>query len=100
MVIDLKHDKLMASLLQVINEVLTISFLFRSGKFPSLCNTQKVDLDPLQDEDYASLKHIIQDHFHYTQSTVAKILLDNWSEAVKLFIKVCVWSMIVDETLM
>ena len=61
---------------------------FRSGRFPSLCNTQKVDLDPLQDQDYTTLKHIIQDHFHYTQSTVAKTLLENWSEAVQYFIKV------------
>ncbi|CAB4020801.1 glutamate synthase [NADPH], partial [Paramuricea clavata] len=66
-----------------------IAYIYdRSSRFPSLCNTQKVDLDPLQDQDYITLKHIIQDHFHYTQSTVAKTLLENWSEAVQYFIKV------------
>ena len=38
----------------------------RSGRFPSLCNTQKVDLDLLEDHDNITLKNIIQDHFHYT----------------------------------
>ena len=59
----------------------------RSGRFPSLCNTQKVDLDPLEDHDYITLKNIIQDHFHYTQSTVAKTLLNDWSDAIQYFIK-------------
>ena len=60
----------------------------RCGRFPSLCNTQKVDLDPLQDKDITTLKHIVQDHFHYTQSTVAKTLLDSWNEAIQYFVKV------------
>lgn len=60
----------------------------RSGRFPSLCNTQKVDLDPLEDHDNVRLKNIIQDYFHYTQSTVAMTLLNDWSDAIQYFIKV------------
>ena len=75
----------MKCLYDYINFLLAIC---RSGRFPSLCNTQKVDLDPLLDEDYTTLKHIVQDHYHHTQSAVAKVLLDNWSENVRYFIKV------------
>ena len=49
---------------------------------------QKVDLDPLEDQDNVALKNIVQGHFQYTRSTVAKTLLNDWSEAIQYFVKV------------
>ena len=39
-------------------------------------------------DDVSGLKNLIENHFKYTQSRLAKKMLDNWSEYVDRFIKV------------
>jgi glutamate synthase (NADPH/NADH) large chain len=59
-----------------------------NGNFTSLCNQEMVDLDPLDDDDIAELKDMIQRHYAYTGSTVAKFVLDDFENQLKNFIKV------------
>lgn len=58
------------------------------GNFPSRCNMEMVDLDPLSEEDAKELRIMIEDHFHYTHSTVAKFILEDFDNQLKNFIKV------------
>ena len=48
-----------------------------------------VDLFEVTDAvDTQELKTLIEKHFNYTGSTVAKFVLDNWEEQSKNFVKV------------
>ena len=58
------------------------------GQFPILCNKEMVDLDPVTNGDSAELKDMIENHFAYTGSTVAKFILDDFENQLKNFIKV------------
>lgn len=59
-----------------------------SKKFPARCNMEMVALETLETEDLADLKKLIENHFNYTNSAVAKSILDNWAKASLDFIKV------------
>ena len=53
------------------------------------CNLGMVDLDPVEeDEDVQTIKTLLMKHLEYTQSTVAKALLDDWKGSQSRFIKV------------
>ena len=58
------------------------------GVFPVMCNREMVDLDPLSLEDVNDLRNMIDDHFRFTGSTVAKFVLDDFDNQLKNFIKV------------
>lgn len=58
------------------------------GLFDSRCNLAMVDLDLLEHEDEAELRNMINDHFVYTSSQVAKGILDNWEKEKGKFVKV------------
>jgi glutamate synthase (NADPH/NADH) large chain len=58
------------------------------GTFSSLCNNEMVDLDPLDAEDMAVLKDMIENHYAYTASTVARFILDDFENQAKNFLKV------------
>jgi glutamate synthase (NADPH/NADH) large chain len=59
------------------------------GQFATLCNKEMVDLDPVVDNgDSAELKDMIENHFAYTGSSVAKFILDDFENQLKNFIKV------------
>ncbi len=61
----------------------------RNKVFPALCNMGMVELESLEvEEDINEVKTLIENHLRYTGSDVAKAVLDNWSEAVKQFVKV------------
>jgi glutamate synthase (ferredoxin) len=62
--------------------------LDQDGTFSKRCNPGMVDLDRLEPADDTILKRIITKHFDETGSTVARQLLDSWSEASGKFIKV------------
>ena len=50
---------------------------------------EMVDLFPIDlQEDKNELRDMIIKHFEYTQSKIAKKVLDNWMEVEKQFIKV------------
>jgi glutamate synthase (NADPH/NADH) large chain len=56
--------------------------------FPSRCNQEMVDLDPVGADDIQELKGMIEDHFHHTASTVAKFILDDFENQLKNFVKI------------
>ncbi|MCW3118977.1 MAG: glutamate synthase large subunit [Chitinophagaceae bacterium] len=58
------------------------------GKFAVNCNTEMVDIDPVEREDVAELQDIITHHYAYTGSTVAKFVLDDFENQLKNFVKV------------
>jgi len=58
------------------------------GQFEALCNKEMVDLDPLEAEDAELLQQLLTNHYDYTNSTVAKFILDDFDNQMKNFIKV------------
>lgn len=57
--------------------------------FDYFCNMEMVELSLIEDStDYKELNRLITSHHHYTNSPLAKYILDNWSEEVHKFIKV------------
>lgn len=51
-------------------------------------NQEMVDLDPLNEDDFATIKQALKNHLKYTSSNVAENLLENWEETKERFIKV------------
>ena len=58
------------------------------GQFSTLCNKEMVDLDPVTNGDSAELRDLIENHFAYTGSSVARFILDDFENQLKNFIKV------------
>jgi len=59
------------------------------NRFAERCNNEMVELETLEDaQDLHELKELIEKHLQYTESTVAKRLLDNWEQSVTNFVKV------------
>jgi glutamate synthase (NADPH/NADH) large chain len=58
------------------------------AQFATLCNKEMVDLDPVDNGDAAELRDMIENHFAYTGSTVAKFILDDFENQLKNFVKV------------
>ncbi|HET6994332.1 MAG TPA: glutamate synthase subunit alpha, partial [Chitinophagaceae bacterium] len=58
------------------------------GKFTENCNTEMVDLDKCDLADKNELFTMIQTHYGYTGSTVAKFILDDLDNQLKNFVKV------------
>ncbi len=56
--------------------------------FDSLCNKEMVDLDEVGQEDEKILYDMINQHFEYTNSTVAKFVLNDFENQLKNFVKV------------
>jgi glutamate synthase (NADPH/NADH) large chain len=59
-----------------------------NAQFVSLCNKEMVDLDAVDEEDAQELKDMIQKHYAYTDSAVAKFVLDDFENQLKNFVKV------------
>lgn len=59
-----------------------------NGQFASLCNQEMVDLDPLDSRDASLLNDLIARHYAYTESSVAKFVLDDFENQLRNFIKV------------
>ena len=59
-----------------------------AGDFPVRCNREMVDLEPLDDEDAALVRGLLERHRDATGSTVADALLDGWPDALARFTKV------------
>ncbi|MCZ6565130.1 MAG: glutamate synthase large subunit [Gammaproteobacteria bacterium] len=63
--------------------------LAHKDSFKIRCNLGMVDLEEIEDdEDFNSIKTLLNKHVEYTKSTVAKNILDNWKEYQSKFIKV------------
>ncbi len=63
--------------------------LDESGDFDYFCNMEMVELSLIEDShDSKELKGLIENHYKYTNSELAKKILDNWKDYVDRFIKV------------
>jgi len=59
------------------------------GDFAQRCNSESFELEGVTDAvDIAELRQLISNHQRYTGSTVARHILDNWSPALRQFVKV------------
>ena len=67
-----------------------ISYVWdRDGTFESMCNLESFKLESLQSgKDIEELRTLIENHRHYTGSTVAAHILDNWKSELPRFVKV------------
>ena len=59
-----------------------------AGTVAHLCNRQTVELWPVGDADLPELKDLLQRHYAYTGSTIAKFILDELDDQVRHFVKV------------
>jgi len=59
-----------------------------TGDFEERCNTEMVSIETIDDEDQNYLSTMIQNHLDYTDSSVAKTIIENWSETISRFKKV------------
>jgi glutamate synthase (NADPH/NADH) large chain len=60
-----------------------------NGDFDYFCNMEMVELTLIEDRsDSQELHQLITQHYRYTQSPLAKRILDDWDEYLKHFIKV------------
>ena len=58
-------------------------------QFKEKCNFDTFELEGLKDKDEIALLHnLIKNHFKYTESEIAKRILDDWSSNIKKFVKV------------
>ena len=59
------------------------------GEFPKKCNSETFELEGVTDTaDIEELQALVKKHYLYTDSTVAKRLMDNWDLALSQFVKV------------
>jgi glutamate synthase (NADPH/NADH) large chain len=58
------------------------------GTFENLCNKEMVDLDPVDADDAAELRDLIENHFLHTGSTVARFVLNDFDNQLRHFVKV------------
>ena len=56
--------------------------------FKTKCNTAMVGLDTLSEDDRDELKTLIQNHYNYTMSDKAKLVLEQFDELQSQFIKI------------
>ncbi len=66
-----------------------IAFVYDAdGTFASRCNLEMVDLKPLHEKSVLELRLMLQRHVQYTDSPVARRILDNWDEEMRRFVRV------------
>ncbi|MEA2069514.1 MAG: hypothetical protein U9P12_09965, partial [Verrucomicrobiota bacterium] len=67
-----------------------VAYVFdEAGDFiENRCNPDMVDFDPLEEGDIEYLREMVEKHVGYTDSTVAKRVLEDWDAALKKFVKV------------
>jgi glutamate synthase domain-containing protein 3 len=58
------------------------------GLFPDRCNTELVDLDPVDAADAIELRELIAEHGERTGSPVASRVLERFDELLPAFVKV------------
>jgi glutamate synthase (NADPH/NADH) large chain len=59
-----------------------------NGTMENNCNKQMVDIDPPDEADAKFLFEMISTHFQYTESTVAKFVLNDFENQLKNFVKI------------
>jgi glutamate synthase (NADPH/NADH) large chain len=59
-----------------------------AGSFANKCNTEMVDLDPLNDADKKYLQRMIEQHAALTESKVAQFIMSDFDNQLAHFVKV------------
>jgi glutamate synthase (NADPH/NADH) large chain len=57
------------------------------NELPEKCNLSMVTLEGLNAADKKTIKDLLQDHFKYTRSILAKDILDNFVSEIRRFVK-------------
>ncbi len=66
-----------------------IAYVYNPNKtFEAHCNMEMIAFDPMEQEDIDTLKKLIQNHFDFTKSDVAELILKDWDNQLKNFVKV------------
>ncbi|MBE8189822.1 MAG: glutamate synthase subunit alpha, partial [Candidatus Thioglobus sp.] len=66
-----------------------IAYIYNpNDTFKSLINPAMIDLDPMDDEAQKELFEFVSKHAKFTNSALAKRILDNWNKELKHFVKV------------
>ncbi len=66
-----------------------IAYIYDANStFSEKCNIEMVDLDKVEDEDIKALQNMLQKHYQYTCSTIAKFVLGDLENQLKNFVKV------------
>ena len=58
------------------------------GAFQQRCNPQMVELEPLDADDVAAVRELIERHVAYTGSNLGTRVLENFDALVPVFVKV------------
>ncbi|MCP4123991.1 MAG: glutamate synthase large subunit [Bacteroidetes bacterium] len=58
------------------------------GQFEKNCNLEMVDLDPMEDEDFETVRKMLRNHFRHTSSKQALGILNDWDNQKRHFTKV------------
>jgi glutamate synthase domain-containing protein 2/glutamate synthase domain-containing protein 3 len=58
------------------------------AELPDKCNLEMVELEELKTADKNLVKKLLQNHFNYTRSLVAKEILDDFNTKIRRFVKV------------
>ncbi len=66
-----------------------IAYVFdKDSSFKSKCNMSMVELEKLATDDEETIKHLLLNHARYTQSPLAKKILNNFYKEKKYFVKI------------
>jgi glutamate synthase domain-containing protein 3 len=66
-----------------------IAFVYdEDGTFPAHCNTGMVDVKPLHQASMPELRMMLDKHYKYTESAVARRILDTWRVSRDKFVRV------------
>jgi glutamate synthase domain-containing protein 3 len=67
-----------------------VAYILNSdGDFERRCNMETLELESVQDTaDILELRSLIERHYQYTNSGIAKRVLDNWTDYLGQFVKV------------
>jgi len=66
-----------------------IAYVFdEDNMIESRCNINMVNIDAVDEEDEAAIHELVHNHYKYTQSEKAKMILGDFKKSLKSFIKV------------
>ncbi|MBN3033443.1 MAG: glutamate synthase large subunit [Candidatus Saganbacteria bacterium] len=66
-----------------------IAYIYdREGDFADRCNLNMVELETLKHDDIKVVKTLLENHFKYTRSPLARLILDDFTKEKRRFIKV------------
>jgi glutamate synthase (NADPH) large chain len=68
-----------------------IAYVYNYGDFDRLCNQDMVSLESrsqFTDEDVETIRTMLENHVKYTDSPIARGVLDNWESELAYFVKV------------